>query len=86
MLEQTNQNKEEFHIGRLIKQKLKEDDRNISWLSKKLGCDCSNLHKTLEQKDIYTDLLFKISDVMDVDFFVYYSQRFKKKKESKLYQ
>ena len=76
MVEQT----ENFHIGELIKQRLKDDDRSISWLSRKLGCDCSNLHKTLDQKDMYADLLYKISDVMDTDFFVYYSERLKRKK------
>jgi len=80
MIEKTNQNNVEFHIGLLIKQELKENDRTVSWLARKLGCDCSNLHKTLEQKDIYADLLFKISYVMDTDFFLYYSERLKRKK------
>lgn len=63
-------------IGSLIFQKLKEKERSIAWLAKKVGCDDSNLGKMLKSKRyIYPDLLLKISIALEEDFFAYYSQR-----------
>lgn len=68
---------EEFHIGNLIREKIKEKERSISWLAKKLGCDSSNLHKTLSQQHIYSGLLLKISKILEHDFFTSYSELLK---------
>ena len=69
-------------IGELILQKLKEKDRNIVWLAKKVGCDDSNLGKMLKGKRyIYPDLLLLISIALEEDFFVYYSQKIKELSE-----
>ena len=65
-------------IGELILQKLKEKNRNIVWLAKKVGCDDSNLGKMLKGKRyIYPDLLLLISIALEEDFFAYYSQKIK---------
>jgi len=56
-------------IGELIFQKLKEKERNVMWLAKKVGCDDSNLGKMLKgYRYINLDLLFAISIV-----YIYYS-------------
>lgn len=69
----------EIDIGELILQKLKENNRSIAWLAKKIGCDDSNLGKTLKNsRYIYTDLLFRISIALKEDFFVCYSQKLEK--------
>ena len=62
-----------IHIGKLIHNKLKENDRSVSWLAKKIYCDPSALCKMLKREDINTKLLLKISKILDHDFFVYYS-------------
>ncbi|MCL2290709.1 MAG: helix-turn-helix domain-containing protein [Bacteroidetes bacterium] len=68
-------------IGELIYQKLKEQDRSIVWLAKKVSCDESNLGKMLKGKRyINPDLLFNIADALDEDFFVYYSKKLQEKK------
>lgn len=64
---------EKIHIGELILQKLKEKERPVAWLAKKIYCDCSNLRKILKKDSIDTKLLFLISTVLDFDFFAYYS-------------
>ena len=61
-------------IGELIKQKLKASDRNISWLAKKANCDRSNFYKKLKDNNIETDLLFRISEILQEDFFACYSE------------
>ena len=69
-----------IEIGNLILQKLKEKDRSIAWLAKKIGCDDSNLGKTLKNgRFIYLDLLFSISEALEEDFFAHCSQKLKGK-------
>jgi len=40
-------------IGKFILQKLKEKNRSIAWLAKEIGCNDSNLGKTLKKQPIY---------------------------------
>lgn len=70
----------ELHIGELILQKLKEKERSIAWLAQKIGCDASNLGKTLKNsRYIYVDLLFRISIALEEDFFAGYSRKWKER-------
>jgi len=67
-------------IGELIFQKLKEKERSLAWLARQVGCNDSNLGKSLKNnRYIYTDLLFRISQALEEDFFAYYSQTLKKR-------
>jgi len=62
-------------IGELIFQKLKEKKRSLAWLAQKVGCDDSNLGKTLKNsRYMYSELLFRISLALEEDFFAYYSR------------
>ena len=72
-------------IGELIFQKLKEKERTILWLAQKVGCDNSNLSKTLRNsRYIYSELLFRISIALEEDFFAYYSQKLKEMQKAHL--
>ena len=69
---------DEIHIGRLIFEKLKAKERTVVWLADQVGCDESNLRKTLKNsRFIYCDLLLRISAALEEDFFAYYSQKLK---------
>ncbi len=69
-------------IGDLILKKLKEKERSIVWLAKKIGCDDSNLGKMLKGKRyFYPDLLLRISAILEEDFFDYYSLKLKEIKK-----
>jgi len=73
-----------IEIGKLILDRLKEKERSVLWLSKKIGCDDSNLGKTLKNsRFIYLDLLFSISAVLEEDFFAYCSQKLKENGDGK---
>lgn len=61
-------------IGKIIKQKLKDNDRSVSWLAKKVNCDRSNFSKKLNNNNIEIDLLFSISEILQEDFFVNYTK------------
>jgi plasmid maintenance system antidote protein VapI len=66
----------DIDIGTIILQKLEEKERNVTWLAKKIGCNESNLRKTLNNsRFVYYDLVYKISKALEVDFFAYGSQK-----------
>ena len=64
---------EKMHIGKLIRDKLNENGQSASWLARKVHCDRSNFNKILKKNHMDTPLLLRISEVMDFDFFRYYS-------------
>ena len=65
---------EEPHIGNIIREVLQLQGRSITWLGKQLGCSRQNIYKILRRKWIYTDMLLKISDLLDYDFFRCFSE------------
>ena len=65
---------EEPHIGHLIKEELHRQGRSITWLAEQLGCSRQNAYKIFNRKWIYTDLLLKICDILDYDFFKCFSE------------
>ena len=65
---------EEPHIGKLIKAELVRQGRSITWLATQLGYSRQYMYKIFRRKWIYTDLLLKISDLLDYDFFRCYSE------------
>ena len=74
-----------IEINQLITQKLKEKQRSIAWLAKQTGCDSSNLRKMLKGlRYINPDLLFRISEVLEEDYFACYSQKLNEKNQVKL--
>lgn len=58
-----------IHIGQLIKDELTRQGRSITWLAHQVGYTRENLYKIMRRDWIYTDLLFKICDALDYDFF-----------------
>ena len=77
-----NAMQEEPHIGNLIKDELNRQGRSTTWLAKQLGFSRQNAYKIFNRKWIYTDLLLKICDLLDYDFFKCYSDyRNSRKKE-----
>ena len=63
----------ELHIGHIIKQELRNQGRTITWLAKQLEYSRQNTYKILNRPWIYTDLLLKISDILNYDFFKCFS-------------
>ncbi len=72
----------EVHIGKLIQQKLKEQERSGAWLARKLFTDPSNVSKIIRKQHIDTGLLLRISNILNFDFFQYYSDFYKENKIS----
>ena len=66
----------EIHIGKLIQRKLKEQERSGAWLARKLFTDPSNVSKIIRKQHIDTELLMRISLVLNFDFFKYLSESY----------
>lgn len=69
-----NPMEEEPHIGKLIKAELARQGRSITWLAAQLNYSRQYVYKLFRRKWIYTDLLLKICDLLDYDFFKCFSE------------
>jgi len=63
-----------IHIGNLIREKLHEQGRTAVWLARQLGCDRTKVHRIFNSKDLYSDIIFNISKILDYDFFLCLSE------------
>ncbi len=69
-----------MHIGQLIKQKVEERHKTVVWLARELSCCRSNVYKIYEKSSIDTDILLRLSCILDYDFFSLYTEEVQKKK------
>lgn len=68
------------HIGEIIKEELYRQERSISWFARKLYCDRSNVYDIFKRKSIDTDLLMRISIILNHNFFSYYESLYENNK------
>ena len=73
-----------MHIGQLIKQELENQGRSVVWFAEKMAYSRTNVYKIFERPSIDADVLLRISVILDVDFFKYYSSELKNKKKKLL--
>lgn len=60
-------------IGKIIKEELYRQERSIAWFSRKLNCSRSNVYKIFERTTIDTELLVRISRILNRNFFDLYT-------------
>jgi plasmid maintenance system antidote protein VapI len=65
-----------IHIGHLIREQLKADDRSVSWLAREIHCTRNNVYKIFNKPSLDSDLILKISVAMNFNFFQYYTAEF----------
>ena len=58
-----------IHIGNLIQEELKRQERTPTWLARKINCERANIYYIFKQSSINTDLLERISVALGIDFF-----------------
>lgn len=66
---------ERLHIGRLIEEELRRQERSVSWFARKLCCDRTNVYKLFRRSSVDTELLLRISQILHQDFFRHYRDR-----------
>ena len=65
-----------IHIGHLIREQLKTDQRSASWLAREIGCSRNHVYKIFSKSSLDSDLIFRISKAMNFNFFQYYTAEF----------
>ena len=56
-------------IGSLIKAELERQERSVVWLARHLCCDRTNIYRIFAKESIDTELLMRISIVLNHNFF-----------------
>jgi len=65
------------HIGSIIEQKVKESSMTIKEFADKISCERSTVYDIYERKSIDSELLIRISEALNFDF---YSETYLNKK------
>lgn len=58
-----------MHIGKHIEQVFRDQGRSVKWFADKLCYDRRNIYKIVKRESVDTDLLKKISVLLDHNFF-----------------
>lgn len=61
--------REKLHIGKLIQAKVEEENLSIVRFAQLLNCSRTNVYKIFERPSIDTNLLERISRILEYDFF-----------------
>ncbi len=64
---------ESIHIGKIIEEELRRQERTVTWLSRQIHCDRRNIYDIFSRTSIDTDLLYKLSIALHKDFFACFS-------------
>ena len=65
----------QIFIGKSIEHELRAQERSVVWLARKLNCNGTNVYKIFNRSTIDTELLLKISNVLQRNFFEEYTSR-----------
>ena len=66
---------EVVHIGKIIKAELIKQRRTVSWLALQLNVPRMTCYRWFKCYSLDTHLLFRISQLLEVDFFAIYSSK-----------
>lgn len=61
------------HIGKIIQEELRRQERTPAWLARKINCERTNIYYIFSRSSINTELLLLISRALNYDFFRFYS-------------
>lgn len=65
----------QIFIGKIIEEELRNQERSVVWLSRKLNCNRTNVYKIFNRTSIDTELLLKLSNILKRNFFESYTAR-----------
>ncbi len=61
----------------IIREELLQQERSVSWFARKIHMDRSNVYRLFEKTSLDTELLRRISHVLQRDFFMLYSETYR---------
>lgn len=67
-----------INIGALIRTELDRQHLTVSWLAKQLSIQRPNCYRLLRASSLQTETLFRVSQVLQHDFFADYSAQLKR--------
>lgn len=70
-----------MHIGNQIKMKMKEKKKSVVWLANELGYSRINIYKIFDKRSIDSNILLRISTILDFDFLSLYTEELEQKKQ-----
>lgn len=56
-------------VGEMIRDELRRQERGVSWFARRLSCDRTNVYRIFGKESIDTNLLLRISAILQHDFF-----------------
>lgn len=65
-----------LHIGQLIQEQLRKDQRSVGWLARQIPCSRNHVYKIFKKPSLDSTLILRISKVMHFNFFQYYTADF----------
>lgn len=68
----------EYHIGQKIRERLDEKEHSVVWLARQLACSRTNVYKIFKKAHIDTQMLTRISLILEYDFFAVLSSELRK--------
>lgn len=71
-----------IHIGQKIRKIVETKGIRVSWLAQQLCCERRNIYHIYSRSTIDTELLLRLSEVLDYDFFADISSDFQSHKMS----
>ncbi|MBE6304962.1 MAG: XRE family transcriptional regulator [Bacteroidales bacterium] len=76
----------QIHIGDLIREELMRKPKNysVTWFAHQLNCDRRNVYSIFHRKNVDVELLMRISEILDHDFFKDLSNELGKDRNKKL--
>lgn len=63
-----------IHIGRMIERVLRDQGHTVTWFARSLYCDRTNVYKIFQRESVDSEMLYRISKILEHDFFRYYSK------------
>lgn len=72
-----------IHIGQLIEKELHNQERSVKWFANKLYCDRTNVYKIFKKQSLDTELLLRISSILNYNFFQHYNSELIVMKDNK---
>ena len=70
-----------MNIGRNIREVMKKKGMSVTQLSNEIPCERTNVYNIFSRKDISTKLLWRISQVLEHNFFEDFSKEYTKKSQ-----
>ena len=59
----------DIHVGDIIKQKVEDSSMTVTEFAEKIHCERTTVYDIFERKSIDSELLFRISETLNFDFY-----------------